>query len=65
MKVKTKIDKLLGFTLILFLIFGITYLDFDNLSFSNHVRPYLMLVLGMVTAAYWLIVDSRSNTKNY
>lgn len=53
---------MVAFLAILFLIFGITYLDFDNLSFSDNIRPYLMLGIGVIVIIYWLI--TRSEPKN-
>jgi hypothetical protein len=57
---KSKTYKVIGTFAILFFTFGITYLDFDNLSFSNNVRPYIMLMLGILTTAFWLNIRSKS-----
>ena len=44
---------------ILFFTFGITYLDFENLSFSDNIRPYTLLTLGIIAFIYLII---RKNT---
>ncbi|SDI01942.1 hypothetical protein SAMN04489796_106137 [Winogradskyella thalassocola] len=36
---------LVGFIAILFLTFGITYLDFDNLDFGDNYKAYLKSIL--------------------
>jgi hypothetical protein len=53
-------NKVIGLSATLFLSFGITFIDFNNLSFSENVKPYLMLFLGTVTLAYWLRLKLKS-----
>ena len=52
---KNNID-LIGFSAIIFLTFGITYLDFDNLNFKNNYKAYAQLIIGIL-----LLIQ----TKNY
>ncbi len=58
---KSKSEKTLGFIAVIFFTFGITYLDFENLSSSENVRPYIMLGLGIIILIYWLRL--RKTTK--
>lgn len=52
--------KTIPFLAILFLTFEITYLDFDSLSSSSNLRPYLMLGAGIAIFIYWIIIRSKS-----
>jgi hypothetical protein len=56
---QSKSGKAIGFLAIVFLTFGITYLNFDDLSFSENIRPYIMLLVGIITLVYWLIIPSK------
>ena len=58
----SKPSKITAFLAILLLIFGISYLDFDNFNLVDNIRPYLMLAIGAIIMVYWLIV--RSKPKN-
>jgi hypothetical protein len=44
---KKNID-LVGFSAIIFLTFGITYLDFDNLNFKDNYKAYVQLIIGIL-----------------
>lgn len=57
---KSKSEKTLGFVAVILFTFGITYLDFDSLNFSENIRPYILIVLGIITLVYWLIIRSRT-----
>jgi len=51
-----KSKKILGLLAILFFTFGITYLDFENLTNSDNLRPYIMMGLGAVLLIYlWMM----------
>ncbi|WP_179338221.1 hypothetical protein [Winogradskyella ludwigii] len=39
---------LVGFIAVIFLTFGITYLDFDNLNFGDNYKAYAMLIIGII-----------------
>jgi uncharacterized membrane protein len=56
---KTSSERILGFIAVIFLVFGITYLNFDDLSHADNIRPYIMLVLGIVLLGYWFKIRSR------
>jgi uncharacterized membrane protein len=56
---KTTSERILGFIAVIFLVFGITYLNFDDLSHADNIRPYIMLVLGIVLLGYWFKIRSR------
>ncbi|HEY9115770.1 MAG TPA: hypothetical protein VIN10_13810 [Bacteroidales bacterium] len=58
-KQNQKIISTISLLAVLFMTFGITFLDFDNLSIENNVRPYLMLVLGLVSILYFLYVRKK------
>ncbi len=36
----------------LFLTFGITYLDFENPGIKNNIRPYLEILVGLILGGY-------------
>lgn len=40
------------FLAILLFTFGITYLEFDNLTLTNNIRPYIMLLIGLLVFLY-------------
>jgi hypothetical protein len=44
-----KSNNLLKLMAVLFLTFGVTYLDFDDFGFMHNLRPYLMLILGLIS----------------
>lgn len=44
-----KANGLLKIMSVLFLTFGITYLDFSDFGFVHNLRPYLMLILGLIS----------------
>jgi hypothetical protein len=51
-----KSKKILGLLAVLFFTFGITYLDFENLTNSDNLRPYIMMGLGAVLLIYlWMM----------
>lgn len=37
---------------LIFLAIGITYLDFDNLSFFKNYKAYILIVLGICTLGF-------------
>ncbi|MBU2928531.1 hypothetical protein [Winogradskyella psychrotolerans] len=41
-----------GFIAIIFLTFGITYLDFDNLNFEDNYKAYVMLIVGILLFSF-------------
>lgn len=46
--------KTLDLVAILFLTFGITYLDFDNPSFQENTKAYIQIIIGAVLIIYVL-----------
>lgn len=56
-----KKGRLLLFTSILFLTFGITDLDFDNLNFSDNYKAYIFIILGGFLIALNFIYWKRVN----
>lgn len=49
-----KYRKVLALVAVLCFTFGITYIDFNNLSFEHNIRPYVMLMLGCIALIFWL-----------
>jgi hypothetical protein len=49
-----KYRKVLALFAVLCFTFGITYIDFNNLSFEQNIRPYVMLILGCIALIFWL-----------
>lgn len=45
---------------LLFIIFGITYLNFDNLSFSENNKPYASLIIGLIIIAITVLVPLKN-----
>lgn len=56
----SKSNKTIGFLAVILLTFGITYLNFENLSSSENVKPYLMLAIGIATLVYWFKTRSQA-----
>lgn len=56
----TKI-KTLDFIAILFLTSGITYLDFDQLSFQDNIKAYIQIVLGSIMMVYILYKRGKAS----
>ncbi|WP_233357650.1 hypothetical protein [Haloflavibacter putidus] len=54
-----KSDKPIAFFGILFLAFGITYLDFDNFSVENNYKAYSAVLLGGILC----IISLRNKLK--
>ncbi|WP_107038595.1 hypothetical protein [Brumimicrobium mesophilum] len=46
--------KTIDFIAILFLTFGITYLDFDNLTFEDNIKAYIQIIIGAIMMIYIL-----------
>ena len=44
-----KIAALMG---TLFMVFGITYFNFDNYMDEDNLRPFIMMLLGLIAIAY-------------
>ena len=42
----------LGLLAVVLFTFGITYLDFENLTNSDNLRPYIMFGLGILLLIY-------------
>jgi|GEM_PF-1220444 len=51
--------KTIGLLAVLLLTFGITYLDFEDLSFQNNIRPYLEIGLGIISVAYLFTIKRK------
>ena len=45
----SKIVALLG---TLFMVFGITYFNFDTITDEDNLRPFIMMLFGLVAIAY-------------
>ncbi|EPR72035.1 hypothetical protein ADIWIN_2874 [Winogradskyella psychrotolerans RS-3] len=52
-----------GFIAIIFLTFGITYLDFDNLNFGYNYKAYAMLIIGILLFGFVLYGFKKSSKK--
>lgn len=50
-----------GFIAIIFLTFGITYLDFENLNFGDNSKAYVMLIVGILLFAFALYRLKKSS----
>jgi len=55
--------KTLGLLAVVFFTFGITYLDFENLTNSDNLRPYIMFVLGILLLVYSFRLKKKNNTE--
>ena len=53
--------KTLDFIAILFLTFGITYLDFDNLSFEDNVKAYIQIIIGAILIIFILFKRGQAS----
>ena len=53
--------KTLDFVAILFLTFGITYLDFDNLSFEDNIKAYIQIFIGAIMLIYILFKRGQAS----
>lgn len=51
-----KIAALMG---TLFMIFGITYFNFDNFMDADNLRPFIMMLLGLIAIVYLLYMKSK------
>ncbi len=47
-----KITATAGMLALLFTTFGITYLDFADLSFTHNLRPWFSIAIGLISGAY-------------
>lgn len=47
-----KSEKTIGLLAVVFFTFAITYLDFENLTNSDNLRPYIMFGLGISLLIY-------------
>jgi len=55
----SKIAALMG---TLFMVFGITYFNFDDFMDKDNLRPFIMMVLGLIAIAY-LLYNRRTQGK--
>ncbi|HIB37533.1 hypothetical protein [Mesonia sp.] len=44
--------KIISLIAIVFLTIGITYLDFENLSFYKNYKAYILIILGICTLGF-------------
>ena len=51
-----KIAALMG---TLFMVFGITYFNFDNFMDADNLRPFIMMLLGLIAIVYLLYMKSK------
>jgi len=51
-----KIATLMG---TLFMVFGITYFNFDNFMDADNLRPFIMMLLGLIAIVYLLYMKSK------
>lgn len=56
--------KTLDFVAILFLTFGITYLDFDNLTLEDNIKAYIQIFIGAVLMIYILYKRGQESKAN-
>jgi hypothetical protein len=49
---ENKLFKAVAFLALLLMTFGITYLDFEDLSLKNNIRPYLEIIFGLISGVY-------------
>jgi hypothetical protein len=49
---ESKLLKAIGLLALLLMTFGITYIDCEDLSLENNIRPYLEILLGIFTGVY-------------
>jgi len=58
-----KPEKTVRLLSVVFFTFGITYLDFENLTNSDNLRPYIMFVLGILLLVYSFRLKKKNNTE--
>lgn len=49
-----KNNRLIGLMGGIFMTFGITYFDFDNLLIYDNIKPLIMMIIGLITIIYIL-----------
>lgn len=47
---------------VIFMAFGITGLDFENLNFENNYKSYILLIISFILFMY-SIINKRKNNK--
>ncbi|MBL4710242.1 MAG: hypothetical protein JKY48_17560 [Flavobacteriales bacterium] len=60
---KKKVN-ILSFFAAMFLTFGITSLNFDDLQFDENIKGYFATIIGLVLAIAFFILKSRENKLN-
>ncbi|SHI55965.1 hypothetical protein SAMN04488096_102363 [Mesonia phycicola] len=53
--------KLLPIIAIVFLIIGVFYLDFDNLSVYKNIKAYILIVMGVSTLGFSFFNPEKVN----
>lgn len=59
-----KTIKALSFFTAMFLTFGITSLNFDNLSFDENIRGYVAIIIGVILLIGFIVLKIRGNQAN-
>lgn len=49
---------------VIFLAIGITYLDFENLSFFRNYKAYILILLGICTLGFSFLRPVHLNLEN-
>ena len=59
-----KKQKAFSFFTALFLTFGITSLNFDDLEFAENLRGYISIIIGLILLVFFFIVKRREDKLN-
>ncbi len=56
----SKHNKTVGLVAILFFTFAITAFDFENPSFSENTKAYILFIAGVITLIIWLSMRHKA-----
>lgn len=57
--IENKLISSIALIALLLMTFGITYLDFEDLSLKNNIRPYLEILVGLISGVYLFYVKRK------
>ena len=57
-----KNTKLIGILGVLFMTFGITYFDFEEIQRQENLKPLIMILIGLTAVIYFLYLKKGSKS---
>jgi hypothetical protein len=60
--IENKLISSIALLALLLMTFGITYLDFEDLSLKNNIRPYLEILVGLIAGVYLFYVKRKNKS---